>query len=75
MSKYASSPSANHYDKLKNTTKYLHTTWDWGIIFKISAPQPELPIGTVELIPIDNKLPVYPEYGKPNTLVGYVDAA
>ena len=46
MSKYASNPSANHYDKLKNIAKYLRTTRDWGIIFKRSAPRTELPKGT-----------------------------
>ena len=79
MSKFASSPSANHYDKLKNIAKYLRTTRDWGIIFKRSAPRTELPtelpIGTAESIPIDDKLPVYPGASKSNKLVGYVDAA
>ena len=38
MSKFASNPSTNHYDKLKNMARYLQTTRDWGIIFKRSAP-------------------------------------
>ena len=75
MSKYASSPSANHYDKLKNIAKYLRTTRDWGIIFKRSAPRIELPVGTAKSIPMDDKLPTYPETRLPNKLVGYVDAA
>jgi hypothetical protein len=61
MSKYASNPSVNHYDKLKSIAKYLCTTRDWGIIFKRSAPRTELPKGSAESIPIDDKLPVYPE--------------
>ena len=75
MSKYSSNPSANHYDKLKNIAKYLRTTRDWGIIFKRSGPRTELSIGTAKSIPINDKLPVYPETGKSNKLVGYVDAA
>jgi hypothetical protein len=75
MSKFASNPSANHYDKLKNIAKYLQTTRDWEIIFKRSALRTDLPEGTAESIPIDNKLPIYLETGKPNKLVGYVDAA
>ena len=58
MSKFASSPSANHYDKLKNIAKYLQITRNWGFIFKRSAPRTELPIGTAKSIPIDDKLPV-----------------
>jgi hypothetical protein len=75
MSKYASNPSKNHYDKLKNIATYLQTTRDWGIILKRSAPRTELPEGTADSVPIDDKLPIYPETGKPNKLVGYVDAA
>ena len=75
MSKYASSLSANHYDKLKNIAKHLCTTQDWGIVFKQSAPRTELPISTAESIPIDDKLPAYPGTSKSNKLVGYVDAA
>ena len=75
MSKYASNPSAYHYDKLKNIAKYLRTTRDWGIFFKRSSPRTELPEGPAESIPIVNNLPIYPKTGKPNKLVGYVDAA
>ena len=58
MSKYASNPSEYHYDKLKNIARYLHSTRDWGIIFKRSAPRTELPEGTAESVPIDSSLPV-----------------
>ena len=75
MSKYASNPSAYHYDRLKNIARYLHSTRDWGIIFKRSSPRTELPEGTAESVPIDSSLPEYPETDKPNKLVGYVDAA
>ena len=54
MSKYASSPSANHCDKLKIIAKYLRTTRDWGIIFKQLAPRTELPKGTAKSIPVDD---------------------
>ena len=74
LSKYASSPSTYHYHKLQGIAKYLQTTRDWGNIFKRSAPRTELPTGTAKSIPMDEKLPVYPETDKPNKLVGYVDA-
>ena len=75
MSKYASSPFANHYDKLKNIAKYLQTTCNWGIIFKISSPRTELPKGTTQSILINDKLPIYLETVKSSKLVGYVNAA
>ena len=56
LSKYASSPSAYHYDKLTGIAKYLHTTRDWGIIFKRSAPRTELPTGTAQSIPMEKEL-------------------
>ena len=52
MSKYASNPSAYHYDKLKNIARYLCSTREWGIIFKRSAPRTELPEGTASQFPL-----------------------
>ena len=75
LSKFSIAPSDIHYAMLKGVAKYLRRTIDWGIIYRKSSIDPNLPASAdIPIAPPDD-LPEFPSAESPLQLLGYVDAA
>ena len=75
LSKFSTAPSAFHYAMLKGVAKYLRRTINWGIIYRKTKPDYDLPPSTVIPIPEDSNLPDFPYPARSDQLVCFVDAA
>ena len=76
MSKFSTKPSALHYHYLKQVTKYLCLTKDWGIKFKRTIECPELNEAKFWLeITLDDRPPAFLVDINQLKLIAFVDAA
>lgn len=78
LSRFSQAPSATHYASLKQITKYLRATRNWGIIYWHSFPVDSLPEIPLDLL-TDTDTINLPETPFPQhdltDLIGYVDAS
>jgi len=78
LSKFGSSPSAYHYNCLKNVARYLRATKDWGIHFSrpsVNHDEELLKSDPPAMRRPSDKLPEYPDDIAQGKLIGFVDAA
>ena len=60
---------------LKNVTRYLCHTIDWGIVYHKTVPTKSLPALTHIPLKAEKDLPEFPSSTYPHQLLGFVDAA
>ena len=74
LSRFSSRPHHDHFVALRNITKYLRATKDWGIIYRRPKPLTSLPDGDFNFLCNDPELPVFPDFDL-DVLVGILDAS
>ena len=63
ISKFSTTPSALHYVYLKHVARYLRATKHWGIRYKRSKLQDDLPPGKFDsIVPVANDANDLPEF-------------
>ena len=74
LSKFSTCPAPLHFAYLKQVTKYLRRTINWGIVYKKPSSDPGLPESTHDVVPVPDNLPVFPTVN-PDELICFADAA
>lgn len=75
LSKFATCPGDYHFSLLKKVAKYLRRTRHWGIHFRRTRINRDLPVCPFESVHIDPSLPDFPVLEPGFKLACFVDAA
>ena len=75
LSQFSAHPNDVHFQMLKGLAKYLRKTITWGIEYKKTKPQKDLPKIEYDYAVFPSELPTFPVDITQPKLIGFVDAA